>query len=345
MLFVLGGRSTARRPHLALFLFLLVAILAQIAFAADESTSSTTTTTSTESTSSTTTTSTTTTSTTTTTSSSSSSSTSSTTSSTSSTTTTAANDYPVVTPPPTDDAPYMQKSAAPEGTLFIAVGAVLGAMGLSVLAWRALVAWSVNRSVRRAAMMMHSSENKGLIRTKKKRSRGSRSHSHGHGAQNSVSLGKISGNRNSSYRDSRASKVPTSGSGLFFSPTAGVHSNSNRASNYLPAGYYAAGSAAAGLAQNVGLSPDHVPGLGPQARGYTRTGSGPTPPATPMSPPSGMHDAPQQNNHSSSNLRQSYAANSTSSLNLASPPQGRTPSAYLEDLFENHPPHSPNAPH
>ncbi|KAL4908135.1 hypothetical protein BDW74DRAFT_146911 [Aspergillus multicolor] len=256
-----------------------------------------------------------------------------------------------MTVPPTDDAPYMQKSTAPEGTVFIAVGAVLGAIGLSILAWRGIVAWSVNRSVRRAAIM-HSSENKGLLGGKRKKKRSGRSHSHSqsrhsHTHHNAVSLEKISGsgnNRHSSYRDSRASKIPTSGSGLFFSPTAGMQNAGNRGSSYLPAGYYSAGTAAAGLAQNVGLSAESLP---PQARGYTRTGSGPTPPATPLSPPPppGMHEVPR---YSNSNLRQSYAADgSTSSVNLTSPPVGRTPSAYLEDLFESHqnPPHSPNRPH
>jgi hypothetical protein len=288
------GRATARRPYLLLFFFLSLILFAQIVAAQDDSDSSNN------------------------------NNDSDSDSDTSSTTTTT-NNYPVITPPPTDGAPYMQKSSAPEGTVFIAVGAVLGAMGLSV-----------NRSVRRAALT-HSSENKGLLRGKKKRSGRPRSHGHGHTHHNAVSLEKISGSRHSTYRDQRGSKIPTSGSGLFFSPTAGMNNSGNRGSNYLPAGYYAAGSAAASVAQNVGLSAEHLP---PQARGYTRTGSGPTPPATPLSPPTGMHEAQQ---YSNSNLRQSYtAAASTSSLNLTSPPQGRTPSAYLEDLFENHPPRSPN---
>ncbi|KAL4865974.1 hypothetical protein BDV12DRAFT_173656 [Aspergillus spectabilis] len=308
MLLLPMGRSTGRRPYLLLFLFLTIALLAQLVAAQDGSDSSDD------------------------------NNNDSNNDSSDDASTTSADNYPVVTVPPTDDAPYMQKSSAPEGTVFIAVGAVLGAMGLSVLAWRGLVAWSVNRSVRRAAVM-HSSENKGLLRGKKKRSKRTHSRSHGHTHPNAVSLEKISGTHHSSYRDSRASKIPTSGSGLFFSPTAGMQNSGNRASNYLPAGYYAAGSAAAGLAQNVGLSADHLP---PQARGYTRTGSGPTPPATPMSPP-GTHEVQQ---YSNSSLRQSYAAaGSTSSLNLTSAPQGRTPSAYLEDLFENHPPRSPNRHH
>ncbi|KAL4788232.1 hypothetical protein BJX76DRAFT_316712 [Aspergillus varians] len=298
------ARSTGRPLYLLLFFFIAIALFAQLAVAQDDSDSSDD-------------------------------------DNKSSTTT---NNYPVVTVPPTDDAPYLKKSSAPEGTVFIAVGAVLGAMGLSVLAWRGIVAWSVNRSVRRAAII-HSSEGKGLLRGKKKRSKRSQARSHGHSQHNSVSLDKMGGNRHSSYRDSaRNSKIPTSGSGLFFSPTAGMQKSGNRGSSYLPAGYYSAGAAAAGLAQNVGLSSESLP---PQVRGYTRTGSGPTPPTTPgPPPPPGMHEPPR---YSNSNLRQSYTADGlTSTMNIASPPpQGRTPSAYLEDLFESHhsPPLSPNGRH
>ncbi|KAL4808460.1 hypothetical protein BDV18DRAFT_158554 [Aspergillus unguis] len=307
------GRSTARRPYYLLLFFLAIALVAQLAAAQDDSTSDSDT------------------------SDNNSDSNDSNDSNDNSTSTTTTSNYPTVTVPPTDDAPYMQKSTAPEGTVFIAVGAVLGAMGLSVLAWRGIVAWSVNRSVRRAALL-HSSESKSLLRGggKKKKKRSGRSHSRSHSQSytnpqhNGVSLEKIPGNKHSSYRDSRGSKIPTSGSGLFFSPTAGMQNAGNRGSSYLPAGYYSASNTAGGVAQNAGFSAESLP---PQTRGYTRTASGPSPPATPPIAP-GMHEPPR---YSNSNLRQSYAADgSTSSLNLASPPAGRTPSAYLEDLFESH---------
>ncbi|KAL4935710.1 hypothetical protein BDV06DRAFT_121124 [Aspergillus oleicola] len=322
MLLLPLGRSTARRPYLLLIFFVAIILFAQLAAAQDDSDSSDDSNNNDSN------------------SDNSNNDDSSTNDDSSSTSTTSTDNYPVVTVPPTDDAPYMQKSSAPEGTVFIAVGAVLGAMGLSVLAWRGIVAWSVNRSVRRAAIM-HSSESKGLLRGSGKKKRSGRSHSRSHshphshshshshsrGVHNAVSLEKMSGNRHSSYRDSkRASKIPMSGSGLFYSPTAGMQNAGNRGSSYLPAGYYSAGNAAA----RVGLSTESLP---PQTRGYTRTGSGPTPPATPPAAP-GMHEPPR---YSNSNLRQSYAADgSTSSVNLTSPPVGRTPSAYLDDLFDNH---------
>ncbi|KAB8255300.1 hypothetical protein BDV32DRAFT_130966 [Aspergillus pseudonomiae] len=245
----------------------------------------------------------------------------------SSTTSTATNDYPVVTVPPLADAPYMQTSDTPEGTVFIAVGAVLGFLGLALLAWRGMVAWSVNRSVRKAAIMQ-SSEAKGLLRHRRKRSA---HRSHG-GPAPAVSLEKMSGGHRT---NPRSSKGPRSNSGLFFSPTAGMHSGGNRGSSYLPAGYYAAGNTAAGSGshQSMQFSAPDLPGMGPQAQGYTRTKSGPSPPGTPTHAPGGVYE-PQFNTS-----RYSHVA-SNSSVNLASPTQGRTPSAYLEDLFENPPPHN-----
>ncbi|PLB36653.1 uncharacterized protein BDW47DRAFT_47431 [Aspergillus candidus] len=248
-----------------------------------------------------------------------------TTSSSEKTSTSKAADHPEVTVPPTADAPYMQKSNTPEGTVFIAVGAVLGFLGFAVLAWRGMVAWSVNRSVRQAALI-HSSESKGLLRSRRKRST-----VRPQGPVAPVSLEKMSGNKRSSHMHQRSSKVPSSSSGLFFSPTAGMQSSGNRASNYLPAGYYAAGNATAGGSGSGGGGHhthfSDLPGIGPQSQGYTRTKSGPSPPGTPTQP-----------QHPPSGPQAPYYGSSTSDVNLSSAPQGRTPSAYLEDLFENHAP-------
>ncbi|KAJ5825964.1 hypothetical protein N7474_003102 [Penicillium riverlandense] len=258
---------------------------------------------------------------------------STTTSSTSSTSSGAASSggYPIVTVPPTAGAPYMQTTNTPEGTVFIAVGAALGLIGLALLAWRAMVAWSVNRSVRRAAMMQ--SENKRLLRTNKKRST-----MYSAAPTASMSLDRLGAG---AKRSSKA-RVPSTHSGLFFSPTAGggvgvgshtslnagASSAGNRASNYLPAGYYAAAGSST-PATTRGGGPDLHAGL--SSPGYP-------PNISPTLPPtSTFHDPPH-------NQRQSYAGASTSSLNLNQVPQGRAPSAYLEDLFESHvPPHHPDS--
>ncbi|PWY69554.1 hypothetical protein BO70DRAFT_148049 [Aspergillus heteromorphus CBS 117.55] len=246
------------------------------------------------------------------------------------------NDIPIVTVPPTADAPYMQKSKVPEGTVFIAVGAVLGAIGLAILAWRGIVAWSVNRSVRQAALM-RSSESKGLLRSRKRRSRSRRSSSGQHG----VTLDKLGDSHHhhrrrhshSHSRHHRSSKTPSTNSALFFSPTAGMqHTSNKRRSSYLPAGYYNAGNAAPPRAQENRFSAPDLPGMGPQSQGYTKARTGPSPPESPGLSPGLDQDTLRRS------TRRSHAEASTSTVNLSSPPQGRTPSAYLEDLFDSHPP-------
>ncbi|TPX23040.1 hypothetical protein DIZ76_014922 [Coccidioides immitis] len=220
--------------------------------------------------------------------------------------------------PPKEGAPYLQKSNLPEGTIFIAVGAALGLVGVIVVAWRLLVAWSVNRSVRRATNNSHHSDATALLHASNRKS-----------VYQSSAGAPASREKMSKERHSRVGPTHTTNQSLFFSPTAGasMHTAGNRGSGYLPAGYYAASGAApgggSGLAHlsgsSIGLSP-----LGPQSQGYSRTRSGPSPPGSPGLPPGSR-------GHDQAHL-------STSSLNLSVAPQGRAPSAYLEDLFENHPP-------
>ncbi|KAJ5423729.1 hypothetical protein N7491_008945 [Penicillium cf. griseofulvum] len=235
----------------------------------------------------------------------------------SSTSSSSATDTVIVTIPPTANAPYMQESNAPEGTVFIAVGAALGLIGLTLLAWHAMVAWSVNRSVRRAAVR-HASESKRLLHGSRKK----RSIPYSAAPTNDVSLDKLGAATRASYKPNRTS----ASSALFFSPTAGGPAGShaslhatgsagNRASTYLPAGYYAAaGTSNPAPSGEVPYSP--TAGL-----------------SSPSLPPAGVYHDPY-------NQRHSYVGASTSSLNLNQAPQGRAPSAYLEDLFESHVPHS-----
>ncbi|KAJ5663971.1 hypothetical protein N7507_004702 [Penicillium longicatenatum] len=218
----------------------------------------------------------------------------------------------IVTVPPSAGAPYMQTSNTPEGTVFIAVGAILGFIGLAVLAWRGMVAWSVNRSVRRAAMAQ-SAESKRLLRgSRKKRSAAV----YPTAPAMDVSLDKLGTATRASYKPSR--RVSSNHSGLFYSPTAGGGGGShpslntpagNRNSTYLPAGFYAAAGSSTPVRESANP-------------GY--------PPSSPSLPPTGGY---QDATH---NARHSYAGGSTSSLNLNQAPGGRAPSAYLEDLFESH---------
>lgn len=274
----------------------------------------------------------------------------------------------------------MQTSSTPEGTVFIAVGAVLGFFGLAVLAWRGLVAWSVNRSVRQSAMMQ-SSETKGLLRSSRRKRSIVRSNQYsfpavsgGGGAPDAGGGGGRGGGLRHHRRSGSGSHgsqriptiVPSSNSGLFFSPTAGarVQGPAKKDPNY----YNHPSSApynSAGPGSGPGFGPGARPGPGPhrphpttsrrggqhqyQSAGYSY---GPSPSASPNLPPTGVYygSGPLPSDNTSS-----------SSLNLASPshphPQAQAPTQtqtqgtqgtqriapteYLEDLFENHAPRRP----
>jgi len=248
----------------------------------------------------------------------------------------AGDNYPPPTVPPTADAPYMQKSNLPEGTVFICVGAGLGFLGFMVLAWRGLVAWSLHRSVKRAAMAQSAKYHVPGRDPRAAPSKGSKSPYFSPGPGSTLSLdhlgasGKGAGSKHNSAYNS-----------LYFSPTAGagMHTPSNRGSGYLPAGYYAAGNSAPSGMTHIGGSGMPLSNLGNQGRRYSRTRSaGHSPPRSPSLPPSRGGDSLYNGRPSTQGLTQGLTMHaSNSSLNVA-PTQSRAPSAYLEDLFENHPP-------
>lgn len=135
---------------------------------------------------------------------------------------------------------------------------------------------------------------------------------------------------------------------IFSSPLAGagMNSPSNRGSGYLPAGYYASGNSApasgAGMT-HIGGAARPLSKLGLEGRESSRRDSrGPTPPHSPSLPPSRGADSVFNGSRLSMQGLVGQASNSTLNLNVA--PQGRAPSAYLEDLFANHPPGSPGQP-
>lgn len=225
--------------------------------------------------------------------------------------------YPPAAVPPTVDAPFMHRSSAPEGTVFIVVGAILGAFGLGILLWRGIVACLLHRSVRRAAMAQHATDTKSAFPAPPAPFYKYSDHN------SSLSLAAAGPGRGA--RRTNRGPIPSSTpsqSNLFFSPTAagggggggGAGSVNGRDSRFLPSGFYAAGnSASPGHAHSISLT-----NLRPESRGLSRnTMRDHTPP-----------DSPQ------------FTARremSTSSLNLAAAPQGRAPSAYLEDLLDENP--------
>ncbi len=237
--------------------------------------------------------------------------------------------YPPASVPPTQNAPYMQVSNLPDGTVFIAVGAGLGFMAVCVLLWRGLTVWSLHRSVKRAARNQELTDTKTMfnlpIAPNFKYSDRASTHS-----MSNLAVGSA-GKRG---RPSTSGHISGATQSLFYSPTAGVagagglsHSG-NRGSNYLPAGYYAAGASApgngAGMTHIGSASRENInlANLRPNSQGYARAQSmGITPPDSPGSaypPPMGHRLNP-----------------STSTLELNPRTTApRAPSAYLEDLFD-----------
>lgn len=241
--------------------------------------------------------------------------------------------YVVVAPsvPPTANAPYMQTSNLPEGTVFIVVGAILGFMAMSVLLWRGLVAWSLHRSVKRAANMQNMTDTKEHFRTPAAPFYKSYSdHESTMSLTNLTPKGAAKGGKKSQRPRTGDGNVP---SNLFFSPTATTSgaglatTGNNRNSSYLPAGYYASGAAApANGAGHVSIG-GHVPSislsnLGHQSMGYSRARSmGPSPPDSP--------------GYSVDRASRYGGSSSTLNLNAAYGGQERVPSAYLEDLMND----------
>lgn len=271
--------------------------------------------------------------------------------------------------PDTRPASFMQKSDLPDGTVFICVGAVLAFFGLAVLAWRGLVAWALHRSVKRAALAQNLETLKAMAAVPTKK----RGMYNVVGGNSNMSLDRLAAAPTGTSKPPKpfaaapGGTPPKAASSLFFSPTAGGStglrdSMVNRSSTYLPAGYYAAGNAQPGS----GSPMTHVGGTGNGAHLSTYSlqnsgnrfshRSGISPPGSPSLPPSRGYDrAPPSRDGLSLYNRNSvatlggasrgnpYGAQSNpSQLSLSVPgtnsdvPGQRAPSAYLEDLFENH---------
>ncbi|VUC21130.1 unnamed protein product [Clonostachys rosea] len=215
--------------------------------------------------------------------------------------------------PPTVNAPFMQHSRAPEGTVFIAVGAILGAFFLAILLWRVIVGLLLHRSVERAAKAQHDTNAKTGFPAPP-------APFYKYTDQNStMSLSQPGRNPRRTTRGTVPSMTNASASNLFFSPTAANSTTpGNRASTYLPSGFYAAGAGS-----NNNQTQRHstsMTNLRPISRG---DGSRNTFQGTPP-------DSPQVVGTARRDL-------SATSLNLNRPHSQRAPSAYLDDLLADDP--------
>lgn len=238
--------------------------------------------------------------------------------------------YPPPSVPPTNNAPFMQQSSLPDGTVFIAVGAILGALGLALLLWRSIVSLMLHRSVARAAMAQHNGDTKTGFPAppapfyKYSDHASTMSVGGGAGATSAASAGR-------GVRRTNRGPIPSatpSQSNLFFSPTAGTGASANRASTFLPSGFYAAGTSLPGGGGGNQTNSINLSNLRPDSRGHYANASRNT---MDISPPDSPGVAARRDM-------------SSSSLNLA--PGQRAPSAYLDDLLTDDPnalppPHMP----
>lgn len=232
--------------------------------------------------------------------------------------------YPPPTVPPTQNAPFMQHSNLPDGTVFIAVGAILGGFAAALLVWRAIVAYLLHRSIARAALAQHAANDKAPFAQPAAPfyKYSDRESSLNVGA---AGAGSVAGSARGVRRTNRGptpSATPSQ-TNLFFSPTApgasGLGAGSNRDSRLLPSGFYAAGSASpAGAAHGQAIN---MSNLRPDSRHGRNVGP---------SPPDSPNFGPMRTNLAGRNM-------SGSSVSLNRPASGRAPSAFLDDLLDDQP--------
>lgn len=238
--------------------------------------------------------------------------------------------YPAPSVPPTANAPFMQKSNLPEGTVFICVGAALAFIALTILAWRGIVAWSLHRSVRRSAMAQSSKYT--YIGDAKSSTRGGPNSHLGSKlaspfAGSTLTLDQYPPPSTSGKGAKSPLSTPASRNSLFFSPTASHTAGtpgSNRASAYLPAGYYASNAPSTHTQTQPGIS---MSTLAPGSNRHSRHSRS----FDPSPPPSSRGERLSIGGGLGSNMNLSTTALAGGQGGGS---EGRAPSAFLEDLFD-----------
>lgn len=187
--------------------------------------------------------------------------------------------------------------------MFICIGAILGFLGLCVLAWRAMIAYTINRSVKRAALASIRADwdtkkatpiwlGGSLSARRGPSSAGGKMYKQAkHTSQHSLDALTPHGKKAAAadpFNAHRVSVAPSrkeqarDPSSLFFSPTAAglatappqQATSGNRSSSYLPAGYYAAAPTAATAPESPSRDPPPTTALlHPTARDDSRNRS------------------------------------------------------------------------
>lgn len=245
---------------------------------------------------------------------------------------------PIPTIPSMANNPYLAQSTLPQGTVFIAVGAILGGLGLAIIGWRMASAVAFRRSIKRSEKsgpVMSSiggTDNQTLLYPGDP----SRAMQHDgvYGPAGSMSSDNF---RNQSMISS--SNGP-GGHNLFFSPTAEVMNTAigntagtiggssvtstfggvgTRNSVYLPAGYYAPGSGNGGGGGAASITSRTTRNFSMARESmYGNIGNGQT--------------LMGQINGGTNSIRGSTFGGVNGSRNFANESQ-RAPSAYLDDLL------------
>lgn len=223
---------------------------------------------------------------------------------------------PSVTVPSMADNPFMDRASVPEGTVFIATGAVLGGLLGAVIVWRIIASLMLRRSLKR-------NETAGFMTL-------------GDDKQPLYAGGAVVGSRdnlsgNGGGRKSGAPSLSTRPSSMFFSPTAEVMNSAQgrneslpsvnqRSSVYLPAGYYQNN-----VGSQLGSMTSRSSRVLSMAGAPSISGVAP-PPAAPAAAPAAASSSPGHNRIRSYN-------GVSSSPQQPQPSAQRPPSAYLDDLL------------
>lgn len=194
---------------------------------------------------------------------------------------------PTVTVPSNSNNPFMSQSKLPEGTVFIAVGAILGGVAAAVFAWHLALAFLHKRSLKKFANANNMGYTATPLMADNKDFYGNTYGAQGYGAALAAGRGgsALPQDMKTTMDSSHDRSSRMINSGLFFSPTAevmnsavnptndsltstmgstagvGIATNNRstpRASVYMPAGYYSGNQGGAPSVMSGGRSVRHM---------------------------------------------------------------------------------------